>query len=81
MNNVQKIKNIYMELFKLEDKDVVDDLSYNEIPQWDSTGHMALIAEIEEVFDIMLDTEDILDMSSFAKAKEIIGKYGIDIDA
>jgi len=58
------------------DKDIVNDnLKYNEIEQWDSIAHMNLIAVIEEKFDIMLDTDDIIDMSSFAKAKEIVAKY------
>ena len=74
MNNVQKIKQIYMELFKLEDKDVVDELSYNEIPQWDSTGHMALIAELEEVFDIMLVLNKYLNLlKKYFNKKQITG--------
>ncbi|ACM92125.1 hypothetical protein NAMH_1601 [Nautilia profundicola AmH] len=36
---------------------------------------MTLVAAIEDEFDIMLDTDDIIDMSSFAKAKEIVAKY------
>ncbi len=56
---------------------VKDELAYNTIPEWDSTAHMALIAELEDVFDIMLDTDDIIDMSSVTKAKEIIQKYGV----
>jgi acyl carrier protein len=57
----------------------VDDLEYNSIAQWDSVAHMALIAVLEERFDIMLDTDDIIDMSSVAKAKEILAKYEVII--
>lgn len=56
---------------------VVDSLKYNSIPQWDSVAHMTLIAMLEEKFDLMLDTDDIIDMSSVAKAKEILSKYGV----
>ena len=59
---------------------VVDDLGYNTIPTWDSMAHMVLIAELEAVFNIMLDTDDIIDMSSVAKAKQILAKYGIDCE-
>ncbi len=52
-------------------------LQYNSIVEWDSVAHMALVAEIERVFDIMLDTDDIIDMSSVAKVKEILGKYDV----
>lgn len=57
--------------------DVNDALSYNSIPQWDSTAHMILIAELEDQFGIMLDTDDIIDMNSVAKAKEILSKYDV----
>lgn len=57
---------------------VVDELKYNSIPQWDSVAHMTLIAMLEEKFDLMLDTDDIIDMSSVAKAKEILSKHGVN---
>ena len=60
---------------------VVDDLTYNSIPQWNSVVHMALVSELEEKFDIMLDTDDIIDMSSVAKAREILTKYDVDFTA
>ena len=51
---------------------IEDGLKYADIPEWDSVAHMALIAAIEEGFDIMIDTEDVIGMNSFAKAKEIV---------
>ena len=54
---------------------VTDDLAYADAPEWDSVAHIALIAAIEEAFDIMIDAEDVIDMSSFAKAKQIVYKY------
>lgn len=76
MNN-QKLKTIFIEALGIDDSLVVENLSYNSIPEWDSVAHMALVAEIDDQFDIMLDTDDVLDLSSFAKAKEILQKYDI----
>ncbi len=59
---------------------VVDTLTYNSIKQWDSVAHMALVAALETEFDIMLDTDDILAMSSVAEARRIIRKYGIEFE-
>jgi acyl carrier protein len=70
-----KLRVIFSESLNIISRDVVDGLRYSEIPQWDSVAHMALIAAIEEGFDIMLDAEDVIDMSSFSKAKEIVTKY------
>ncbi|PPC78444.1 acyl carrier protein [Pokkaliibacter plantistimulans] len=56
---------------------VHDDLTYQSIPQWDSTAHMLLIARMEDEFGVMLDTDDIIDMSSVAKARQILAKYDV----
>ncbi len=50
-------------------------LEFNVTPEWTSVGHMMLIAALEAEFDVMLETDDILAMSTFDKAVEIIGKY------
>lgn len=76
----KKLRKIFAEALGLSEKQIIDDLSYNSIPEWDSVAHMALVAEIDDQFDIMLDTDDVLDMSSFAKAKEILKKYDIEFD-
>ncbi len=57
---------------------VTDDLAYRSIPQWDSVAHMALIAELESRFSVMLDTDEILDLSSVGVAKQILGRHGIE---
>jgi len=70
-----KLKEIFATSLGIEKVTVQDDLTYNTIDEWDSVAHMGLVSEIEDGFDIMLDTDDIIDMSSFAKAKEIVAKY------
>lgn len=77
--NLEKLTTAFATASNIDIQIVQDDLAYNTIPQWDSTAHMALIAELEDIFDIMLDTDDIIDMSSVAKAKEIIQKYGVSL--
>lgn len=70
----------FTEGLKVDAKVVVDSLAYNSIPQWDSVAHMIVVALIEEKFDVMLDTDDIIDMSSVAKAVEILSKYDVAFD-
>jgi acyl carrier protein len=76
--NEQKLIDAFTTSLGIEAPQVSDELAYNSIPQWDSTAHMILIAEIENVFNLMLDTDDIIDMSSFAQAKTILAKYEVD---
>jgi acyl carrier protein len=70
-----KLIAIFAEVLNLEEAKIVDELEYNSIPEWDSISHMALVAAIDDEFDIMLDTNDVIDMSNFKKAKEILEKY------
>lgn len=77
---MKKLTEIFTEVLEIDSDIVNDDLKYNAIPEWDSIAHMALVAELDDAFDIMLDTDDILDMSSFAKAKEILTKYGVNFE-
>jgi acyl carrier protein len=57
----------------------VEDLEIGANPQWDSVGHMALVAELEDRFGINLDTDDIVDMSSYVKSLAILRRYGIAV--
>lgn len=77
MSNEDKLKAAFVDALGIGPDEVVDSLTYNTIAQWDSTAHMVLIAELENVFDVMLDTDDIIDMSSFAKAREILSRYDV----
>lgn len=79
MENLEKYKEAYKEAFELGDDVKIEELGYESIPEWDSVGHMRLMASIEDAFDIMLDTEDILDFGSFEKGKEILKKYDVTI--
>lgn len=78
MSNQQKLIDAFCEALGINAKSVTEELSYNTIPEWDSTAHMILIAELENQFDVMLDTDDIIDLSSVAVAKTILAKYDID---
>ena len=78
MKNTEKLVSIFAESLGIPKDRVQDDLSYNSIPEWDSISHMALIAAIDSAFDIMMETEDVIDMSSLERAREILKKYGIE---
>ncbi|MEA4928321.1 MAG: acyl carrier protein [Candidatus Limiplasma sp.] len=54
-------------------------LVYGQSKAWDSVGHMALVAALEDAFNIMLEMDDIIDLSSFEKGKEILRKYAVEI--
>ena len=67
----------FQETFSIDSSMLGDDLEYNSIELWDSVGHMGLMAALEEAFDIFLETDDIIDFSSYNKGMSILGKYDI----
>ena len=78
MENKIKYDTAFIESFGI-DESALDGLEYQSIDEWDSVGHMGLIAEIEEAFGIELEMDDVIDFSSYAKGKEILKKYNVEI--
>ncbi len=79
MNNLEKYTKVFVETFEVTAEEAKN-LKYQDIEAWDSVGHMGLISALEDAFDIMLDTDDIIDFNSFEKGKEILAKedYGVE---
>lgn len=78
MSNIEKYTNAFTKTFEINE-DQTKGLAYTGIQAWDSIGHMSLIAALEEAFDIMMDTDDIIDLSSFEKGMEILSeKYDVE---
>lgn len=77
MTNLEKYINAFVNTLNINVSEV-EGLEYQGIPAWDSVGHMSLVAAIEEVFDIMMDTDDIIDFNSFEKGREILKKYDVE---
>jgi len=77
MSNLEKYTQAFVETFTIA-KEQLPGLEYQGIQEWDSVGHMALIAALEDLFDIMFDTNDIIDFNSFEKGKELLKKYGVE---
>lgn len=79
MTNLEKYNNAFITTFEIKE-DQLAGLKYQDIEAWDSVGHMGLIAALEDAFDIMMDTDDIIDFNSYEKGKEILSKeeYGVN---
>ena len=78
MSNLEKYNKAFTETLGISD-DELQGLEYQGISQWDSVGHMGLVSAIEDEFDIMMDTDDIIDFSSYEKGKEILKKYDVEL--
>jgi len=68
-----------MESFSVSSDQLNENLVYQSVPQWDSIGHMGMVAALEEAFDIMMETDDIIDFGSYNKGVELLAKYNVVI--
>ena len=76
MSNLEKYTSAFAECFKVTEEQAKK-LTYQAIEEWDSVGHMDLVATIEEKFDIMMEMDDIIDFNSYEKGIELMSKYHI----
>jgi acyl carrier protein len=74
---MKSLAQVFAESLMVDPAVVVDDLAYQSIKEWDSVAHMVLVTALEDNFDIMLDTDDIIAMSSVARVREILAKYDV----
>ena len=78
MSNINKYKEIFIKSLSIDNKKFNENIKYNEIPEWDSIGHMTLMSGLEDGFNIAIETDDIVDFSSFKKGLEILEKHKIE---
>lgn len=77
MTNTEMYNKVFVECFSVDETVLGPDFVYQAVPEWDSVGHMAMIAALEEAFGISLETDDVIDFSSYTVGKEILSKYRI----
>ena len=77
MSNLEKYRKVFTKSLSIDESKVNDELKYNDIPEWDSIGHMTLMSGLEEEFKISIETDDIVEFSSYKKGREILKKYKV----
>lgn len=76
MSNIDKYNQVFIDSFDVS-SDELPGLTYQSIDNWDSVGHMGMIASLEDEFDVILEMDDIVDFSSYEIGKQLLTKYGI----
>ena len=80
MSNLEKYNEVFRDVFMVEDAVLNDAFDNKSVDGWDSVKQLALTTALEDAFDIMLDAEDILELTSYTKGKEILKKCRINLD-
>lgn len=77
MTAIEKYNNIFMDIFSVEASALNEHFTFKEVENWDSMSHLSLITELEDAFDVMFETEDIIHYGSYLNGLEILKKYGV----
>lgn len=79
MENLEKYNNAFVQVFGAKAEELNDNYGKESVSEWDSVHQLSLITELEDAFDIMFDPEDIMEMTSYAKGKELLAKYEVEL--
>jgi len=80
MSNLDKFNSVFAEVFEVEKSELGSDFSIDNVDNWDSVTQLSLVSDMEDEFDIMSDSEDILEFKSYDAAKAIVAKYDINLN-
>lgn len=79
MSNLEKYNDIFVQVFGADIAQLGDNYSKETVPAWDSVHQLNIISLMEEIFDLMLDPEDIMACTSYNAGKEILAKNDIEL--
>jgi len=77
MTNIEKYNEVFKSIFGVEDDALNDSFTFEKIESWDSMAHLSLISALEDAFEVMFETEDILHFGGYGNGKKILSKYGV----
>lgn len=80
MDNLQKYKDVFINVFSANASELDECFTFKNVKRWDSVAHLTLISELEDAFDILFESEDILHFGSYLNGIEILKRYGVDFE-
>ena len=78
MSNQEKYQNVFVSVFNVDEGVLNDTFNFKDVEAWDSLTHLTLISELEDAFDVMFETEDILHFGGYENGMKILSRYGVE---
>lgn len=80
MSKKDKYQKIFEEIFSVNESELNENFNFKDVESWDSFTHLTLISELEDAFEVMFDSDDILHFGGYKNGIEILKRYGVDFD-
>jgi len=77
MTNIEKYNNIFIIILGANEHDLGENYTFSSVQEWDSLAHMHLIGELEDAFDVLFETDEIIRFGSYENGKRILERYGV----
>jgi acyl carrier protein len=77
---LDRLRAVFRTSLDLPGDEPVDHLEYRSVREWDSLAHLTLVAAIEDEFGVFLETDEVIDLSSFVRAVTILARHGVTLD-
>ena len=78
MSLTERLAGVFDEAFGCDPQQFSVDMAPEDVPNWDSVGHMNMVMQLENEFDQQFDVDEIMEMSSPAKIVEILRAKGVE---
>lgn len=78
VENLKKYNDVFCRVLNVTENVLNEKFTFKEVPQWDSVAHLSLISELEDEFDVLFESEDILHYGSYLNGIEILKRYGVE---
>lgn len=64
---VEKVKNAFVSTFGIEPATFSVEMLPDDVPGWDSLGHLRLVTALQEQFGVEFEVSEVMDMDSVEK--------------
>ena len=72
----EQIRSLLSEALQVPSEQVINDLHFGDLPQWDSMGHMEVMISLEERFGVEITPDTIAELISFSAIRNYLKENG-----
>ena len=74
---MRTLEEVVSSVFGVEPQSLDEGSSPESVEGWDSMGHVNLVVALERTFNVSIDIDDMMEMVSVRKIREIMLAYGV----
>ena len=67
-----RVQSAFKSAFDIDPKNVTLDTTPDEVPAWDSMGHVTLTSSLEQTFRLRFDVDDLMEMENVREICRVV---------